>query len=81
MFEIAVRRTQHTARSCRLIADSDQLMVIKNIVCAFRDKQGYAQLDNITTRIKLTGIHVLEESADQILENIPHLNAVKAFNG
>lgn len=56
-------------------------MVIKNVVTTFRNKQGYAQLDNITTGVKLTGIHVLEESADQILENIAHLNAVKAFNG
>lgn len=56
-------------------------MVIKNVVTAFRNKQGYAQLDNITTSVKLTGIHVLEESTDQILENITHLNAVKVFNG
>lgn len=64
-----------------MLTNGDQLMVIKNVVTAFRNKQGYAQLDNITTGVKLTGIHVLEESADQILENIAHLNAVKAFNG
>ena len=64
-----------------MLTNGDQLMVIKNVVTAFRNKQGYAQLDNITTSVKLTGIHVLEESTDKILENITHLNAVKVFNG
>ena len=81
MLEIAVRRAQHTAGSCSLITNCNELMVIKNIVTAFGNKQGYAQLNNITTGVKLTGIYVLEESADKILEDITHLNAVKALNG
>ena len=81
MLKVAVRRAQHTTGSCSLVTNGNELMVIKNIVTAFGNKQRYAQLNNITTGVKLTGIYVLEESADKILEDITHLNAVKAFNG
>ena len=81
MLKIAVRCAQHTAGTCSLVTDGNQLVVIKNIVTAFGNKQRYAKLNNITTSVKLTGIYVLEESADKILEDITHLNAVKALNG
>ena len=81
MLKITVRRAQHTTGTCSLVTNGNQLVVIKNIVTAFGNKQGYAQLYNITTGVKLTGIYVLKESADKILENITHFNAVKALNG
>ena len=81
MLKITVRRAQHTASSCCLVTNGNQLVVIKNIITAFGNKQRHAQLNNITTGVKLTSIYVLEESADKILKNITHLNAVKALNG
>ena len=81
MLEITVRRAQHTAGSCCLVTDGNQLVIIKNIITAFGNKQGYTQLNNITAGVKLTSINVLEESADKILEDITHFNTVKSLHG
>ena len=76
MLDKAVRRAEHTARSAGLVADSDNLAIVENIVTAFADKHSHKALDNVTTCVKLTGIYVLIELANQMLKDIAHLYTV-----
>ena len=76
MLDKAVRRAEHTARSAGLVADSYNLANIENVVTALADKDSDKTLDNIAARVKLTGIYILIELANQMLEDIAHLDAV-----
>ena len=76
MLDKAVRRAEHTACSAGLVADSDNLAIVENIVTPLADKHSDKALDNVTTCVKLTGIYILIELANQMLENIAHLDAV-----
>ena len=76
MLDKAVRRAEHTARSAGLVADRDNLAIVENIVTALADKHSDKTLDNVTTCVKLTGIYILIELANQMLEDIAHLDAV-----
>ena len=76
MFDKAVRRAEHTACSAGLVADSDNLAIIENVVTAFADKHSDKALDNVTTCVKLTGIYILIELANQMLKDIAHLDTV-----
>ena len=71
-----VRRAKHTARSAGLVTDSDNLAIVENIVTALADKDSNKALDNVTTCVKLTGVYILIELANQMLEDIAHLDAV-----
>ena len=76
MLDKAVRRAKHTTRSAGLVTDSDNFAIVENIITAFADKHSHKALDNVTTCVKLTGIYVLIELANQMLEDIAHLDAV-----
>ena len=72
----AVRRAEHTTRSAGLVTDSYNLAIVENIVTALADKDSNKALDNIAARVKLTGIYVLIELANQMLKDIAHLYTV-----
>ena len=79
VFYVGIRRGKHTARSAGLVENSDNLVAVKNIVATFCHQNFYEQLDNISTRVKLSGVHVLIKSADQIFKNVTHLDTVVGF--
>ena len=76
MLDKAVRRAEHTTRSAGLVADSYDLTIVKNIVTPLADKHSDKALDNVTTCVKLTCVYILIELANQMLENVAHLDAV-----
>ena len=76
MLDKAVRRAKHTTRSTGLVTDSYNLAIVENVVTAFADKDSDKALDNVTTCVKLTGIYVLIELANQMLKDIAHLYTV-----
>ena len=76
MLDKAVRRAEHTTRSAGLVTDSYNLAIVENIITAFADKHSDKALDNVTTCVKLTGIYVLIELTNQMLEDIAHLDTV-----
>ena len=39
------------------------------------------EFDDVSTSVKLTGVHVLIETANQILEYISHINCTDLFGG
>ena len=80
MLDIVIRRGKHTARSARLIADGDDLLVVENIVAALRHQNFDEQFDDIPACIKLPGVHVLIKPADQVFKNVAHTDTVKRFN-
>ena len=80
MLDIAASGSKHTTCSARLIFDSNNLAWIEDIVATFSQKQRDKQLDDITTGIKLTGVYVLIETTNQILEYVPHLDTIERLD-
>lgn len=76
--DIVVSRGQHTAGTTCLVANGDNLVVIENIVTALGQQKRDTQLNDVTARVVLTGFHVLEESTDEILEDVAHADGIEA---
>ena len=79
VLNVVVCRRKHTTSTAGLIADSNNLAVVKDIVTTFRHQDLNQQFDNISAGIKLTSIYILEETSDQVFKDVAHFDAVKGF--
>ena len=65
------RSGEHTASSGSLVKDGNFLMVIENIVTAFRKQNIHHEFDNISACVMVTSFGIFGEFPDEFLKDIP----------
>lgn len=74
---VVVGGGEHATGAAGLVANGDDFVVVEDVVAALGQQQGDAKLDDVSAGVELTGLHILEEAADEVFKDVAHADAVE----